>query len=370
MHSIFRYQVTGQIDFPPGNRTDWDGTNQDDYDLLRSYLRNVSVTARWRPSECLPAFPSSGKHEDTKILDELISKAAEHKPDISADTGLFHVDDPDPLSRLQDTLAKRTKLCVYNEELQKEPVVHFQMNHKEQLRLLVHFYAFIFFEDWKEDLWMKRFVRDHLHYQNEIQCAAARVVEKIRQHVMQRTQGKSSDFDSFHIRRGDFQFKDTRIPAEEIYENSKDELTPNSTIFIATDERDKSFFDPLRRHYDVLFLDDLKDVNCKLLHQVITCYSFLQLYASGLNLDCRHFYLHCSTANYFGMIDQLVASRGRIFFGCWWSTFTGYINRIRGYHSVKDRLPGYKSGELPTTYYYAVKSRKFEMNKVRTCYQQ
>lgn len=65
------------------------------------------------------------------------------------------------------------------------------------------------------------------------------------------------------------------------------------------------------------------------------------------------------------MIDQLVASRGKIFFGCWFSTFTGYINRIRGYHSVKDKLPGYKSGVLPTTYYYATIEKKFEMHKVR-----
>jgi hypothetical protein len=25
--------------------------------------------------------------------------------------------------------------------------------------MLVHFYAFLFFEDWREDLWMKRYVR-------------------------------------------------------------------------------------------------------------------------------------------------------------------------------------------------------------------
>lgn len=71
-----------------------------------------------------------------------------------------------------------------------------------------------------------------------------------------------------------------------------------------------------------------------------------------------------SAANYFGMIDQLVSSRGKIFFGCWFSTFTGYIDRIRGYHSVKDKLPGYKSGALPTTYYYATIDRKLEMHKV------
>jgi GDP-fucose protein O-fucosyltransferase len=260
-------QLTGVVEFPPGNRTDWDGINQDEYDLLREYLRNVSITARWKPGSCLPAFPSSGRHQDIEILQGLVARAQFHQPMTNTETGIFHVDDPDPLSRLQDTLAERTKLCVYNQELQREPIVHFQMNHKEQLRLLVHFYAFLFFEDWREDLWMKRFVRDHLHYRDEIQCAAARVVEKIRQHVQQRTAGKSNDYDSFHIRRGDFQFKTTRIEAEQIYENSKDELTPGTTIFVATDERDKSFFEPLRKHYDLLFLDDfkdvLKDVNCK-----------------------------------------------------------------------------------------------------------
>jgi hypothetical protein len=68
------------------------------------------------------------------------------------------------------------------------------------------------------------------------------------------------------------------------------------------------------------------------------------------------------------MIDQLVASRGNIFFGCWFSTFTGYINRIRGYHSVKDQLPGYQLGVLPTTYYYATIDKKFEMHQVRVCF--
>lgn len=137
----------------------------------------------------------------------------------------------------------------------------------------------------------------------------------------------------FHIRRGDFQFKTTRISAEEIYENSKDELTPNSTIFIATDERDKNFFNPLRSHYDLLFLDDFKQE------------------LEGVN------------TNYFGMVDQLIASRGRIFFGCWFSTFTGFITRLRGYHSQNEKAPGYKEGVLPTTFYYATLDRKFELHE-------
>jgi GDP-fucose protein O-fucosyltransferase len=89
----------------------------------------------------------------------------------------------------------------------------------------------------------------------------------------------------------------------------------------------------MKKYYNVYFLDDFK------------------LELQGVN------------TNYFGMIDQLVASRGRIFFGCWFSTFTGFINRIRGYRSARDKLLGYEKGILPTSYYYAVPQKKFEMHE-------
>lgn len=137
-------------------------------------------------------------------------------------------------------------------------------------------------------------MRDHMRYIDELQCAAARIVKAIRDHVRQRSGNKkkniNGDFDTFHIRRGDFQYKATRIDAQQIYNNVKDVLDEGSTIYIATDERDKNFFKVLREHYDVLFMDDF-------LPQL-----------EGVN------------KNHYGMIDQLVASRGRIFFGCWHST--------------------------------------------------
>ena len=73
------------------------------------------------------------------------------------------------------------------------------------------------------------------------------------------------------------------------------------------------------------------------------------------SLATLHLFPDCFS---FGMIDQLVAQRGRSFFGCWFSTFTGFINRMRGYRSVKDKLPGYEQGVLPTSYYYAMPERK------------
>ena len=56
----------------------------------------------------------------------------------------------------------------------------------------------------------------------------------------------------------DFQFKATRIDATAIYQNVKDKMREGATVYIATDERDKMFFDPLKLHYNVLFLDDFK----------------------------------------------------------------------------------------------------------------
>ena len=49
------------------------------------------------------------------------------------------------------------------------------------MRLLTHFYAFLFFEDYDHDLWAKRFVRDHLRYVDEIQCAAARIASALKE---------------------------------------------------------------------------------------------------------------------------------------------------------------------------------------------
>jgi hypothetical protein len=92
-----------------------------------------------------------------------------------------------------------------------------------------------------------------------------------------------------------FTFIAVKLPAEEWYENTKEIWKPNEIIFIATDEHDKSFFDPIAKHHDIRFLDDYWDL------------------ASLGDLD----------PNYFGMIDTIVSSRARAFAGTWFSTFTG-----------------------------------------------
>ena len=86
-------------------------------------------------------------------------------------------------------------------------------------------------------------------------------------------------------------------------------------LFIATDERNKTFFDPIKEHHEVRFLDDYWDV--------------------GKLGDLDPYFL--------GMVDTIIASHGRTFAGTWFSTFSGFINRMRGYlgYSTKDSWYGW-----------------------------
>lgn len=60
----------------------------------------------------------------------------------------------------------------------------------------------------------------------------------------------------FFPQKGDFQYKETRVDAPVILEKLRRKLANGTTLYIATDERDKAFFQPIRDQYDVVFLDD------------------------------------------------------------------------------------------------------------------
>jgi hypothetical protein len=318
-------QKDGIVQFPPFNRTDWEGHPRDGKQFWH-WLRNVTLASTWDFGKCTAVFPKEpGKEaadEMEKLYETMDMKEQSH--------GIFnkYITKPTPVNgpvtdRLKEMLSFRKKICLYNDEMQKSKVMHFMGDNNSGARLLVHFYAFLFFEDWEQDLWTKRYVRDHLRYIDEIQCAAAKIVHAVRQKAIENG-NPDGLYDSMHVRRGDFQYAHTRIPATEIYENIQD-------VFIATDERNKTFFEPLQKHYNVLFLDD-----------------FLHL-VPDLN------------KNYYGHLDQRIASRGRTFAGAYLSTFTGYITRMRGYHSQKEKLPGYEMGKL-NSYFYVEKQNKEELS--------
>jgi len=328
---LHRLGKTGQLKNVHTNQPEiWDENNYSP-ESVKTYLQRVGVNPQWDPMECVAAMPATQGPDAITVLEEAynnIFKNTKGKPlpKLEDFDGNPTAVDATIEERMREAMVDRTKICTYDEALQKAKVIHFPV--QKGTRLLTHFYAFVFFADWKQDLWAKRFVRDHLRYIDEIVCAAARVVEAVRA----RSKNKDKLFDSMHVRRGDFQYKGTRLEADELIQKSKSKLEEGGLLYIATDEKDKTFFKPFREHYDVVFLDDFKDL------------------LKGIN------------TNYYGMLDQLVAYKGRVFFGTWRSTLSGYVNRMRGYYITKHKLEGYEAGTMES--YYFVPADKREQMKM------
>ena len=68
----------------------------------------------------------------------------------------------------------------------------------------------------------------------------------------------STDLSISCYKGGDFQqqFPMTDMDAKDILAGLQESIAPGSTIFIATNERDISFFGPIQEVYDVAFLGD------------------------------------------------------------------------------------------------------------------
>ena len=130
MTGNMKNKTTGIAQYPPNNRTNWDGM---DSKPLKEYLRDVTLTPLdWNPGQCLAAFPSDDGKEHFDELNEILAQIkkdgfprAEHFKDKPV-----NVDAP-AVNRLSEAVAKGTKkLCIYDEEMQNAPVVHFMCYHK------------------------------------------------------------------------------------------------------------------------------------------------------------------------------------------------------------------------------------------------
>jgi len=175
---------------------------------------------------------------------------------------------------------------------------HFVVDQRRKLRWLTHAHTVLFWSDEVQERFWRRYTRDGLRYRDEIICASARAVAHLKE------LGGGS-YASYHIRRGDFQFEKARIPIEEILRNTQANLRDGELVYIATDERNAAEFSPFTAAgYKVMRLDDVA-------HLV------------GLG--------SLTNPNWVGMIEQVIASHGRVFHGTYWSTFTGFIMRMRGY---------------------------------------
>jgi len=149
MKGNMKEKVTGKVSFPPENRTEWEGQ---DVKQLREWLRTVTNTPIWNPVKCLAVFPTSTGHAGAEIFNAAHNQIKNQTK--LRKTPSFDGDPPPldaiPLERMRETLASRKNLCLYDEHMQGEAFIHFMSADKLNARLFGHFYAFLFFEDWRQ----------------------------------------------------------------------------------------------------------------------------------------------------------------------------------------------------------------------------
>lgn len=326
---------SGAAVFPPEKRTNWDDLTGNSQNAgfgqavaLWNYISSTVMNIDWKRDECFVGFTTREDHNMDEIrnhLQAIFDDDVQHK--IGPRTRIEqYTSNPIPVNvgarrRMREMIGERRKLCTYNQTMMEADALFMTGTEATGSRPLVQFYAYLFFDDWRQDLQMKRFVRDHLRFADHLQCAAARIVVAIRE-ISRKNGHDDGSFDSMHLRRNDFSlfpvYRDSLVQADKLVEQQF--FSKGRTVYIATDETNSSFFDPFREHYNILFLKD-----------------FMHL-LEGID------------RNFYGMIEQLVISRGDKFVGTYYSTFSAYVNRIRGYHALKSNARGNDIGALNSEY--------------------
>jgi carbamoyltransferase len=137
---------------------------------------------------------------------------------------------------------------------------------------------------------------------------------------------KIGKYNAIHVRRNDFlQTRPDTSTSQlnTLLDDIKDRIPNNIPLYIATDEQNKELFDILKTHYNTIYFQN-------------------------------DFYLNLNKHESL-ILDQIVCSEADIFLGSKYSTFSDYINVLRGYNNKKDfhregtnfKLPDLKYNRFP-----------------------
>lgn len=150
---LHRYGKTGKLlNINTGKPEIWDERAKHTPTSTKTYYAKVGVNPLWNPMDCIAAFPAEkGADAIDKLRqaneDMMAEKGGRKRPSLEEFEGKPVPVDASMEERMREMLADRDKLCIYDEKLQQAPVIHFPVS--KGTRLLTHFYAFIFFSDWK-----------------------------------------------------------------------------------------------------------------------------------------------------------------------------------------------------------------------------
>lgn len=194
-------------------------------------------------------------------------------------------------------------------------------------RLLAPFYAYIHHADPSIANFYKRLVRDVVRFNEpRVMCVSARIVEWLV---------ATGSYVSVHARRNEFQFVEANkdLGAASLRDTVRRTVGDAVTVYVATDERDPAFFDALRADGPVVLLSELVEAARNTSRGLR-----LRPRADGRAWPLDHvlYALNSINGNELGFVDALIASQGTVFTGAWFSTYTGLVNRLRGYGGFAD----------------------------------
>jgi hypothetical protein len=147
----------------------------------------------------------------------------------------------------------------------------------------------------------RRFIKHHIRYNQEIFDLSKRILKAL----------KLESFDAMQIRRNDFQYTQTQISTEAICNNIGVLFDQNLPLYIATDEDREEIFDELAIGLSAPKILRWKDVEAVIGEPIPFAW--------------------------IGPVEQIICAAARRFVGTDLSTFTAYINRLRGYNLAEDQ---------------------------------
>jgi hypothetical protein len=153
------------------------------------------------------------------------------------------------LTRRLELIPRLLRRRAVTLEESPEPNALLYFPSSERCRILGPFETFVLFEDVELERLSRRFVRDAVRYHPRILNLADQLL-----------QGPPLDdgpYSALHIRRGDFQYQETRVEATSIIDHTAVLFHSGETVYVATDESDGAFLDPLRERYRVVTWRDL-----------------------------------------------------------------------------------------------------------------
>ncbi|KAI2504211.1 GDP-fucose protein O-fucosyltransferase [Fragilaria crotonensis] len=282
---------------PPWKRTNWDSAV--DIGVLYKYLRTVgTVPYDWDPQTCIL---SHKPNQLKKNLDRILKRKDGRPPPVPLDFQGKPTSVKAPeIERLREFLAERRQVCQLHADAR---VLHIPTTSEGRSLLYAPFYSFFFFHDYHQELFVKRMIRDHIRYNDVIVCAAARILDWLRAHC------DGGVYDAIHIRGPSYEdvHSDVNTNPAWIIRDIAKYIPKGATLYVSTDHADPSWFDPLRQDYRLYFASDFKDVFGSLMPW------------------------------YMEMVEQLICARSRTFVGTYYSTYSAYTNRLRGYYQERDR---------------------------------